>query len=344
MNQLPYQQGQFSGQFAPAPQFALKIYRHPQRTEAAKAVNRLSFVSLMQTAASFVFVLPVMILCAFLGVSLTSDPIAYQLLNAAAVPLSTTLPYLIYLAVVKLRRKDSTPYLCFSHVNVPTAILVVLTGWMLCLMANFPAVLIQDFFSNFGYNPGDSASLMPDATSWTLLLIELFSTAILVPVMEELAFRGVLLSALKRFGAPFAIVMSSLIFALAHLDFSNVVFAFIAGLVFGIIYYYTENLWLSVVIHALNNGCAVLGSALPELVGADETLMQVLFMDIPVVAGLVAALVLLIYFRRRLTLPGKDFRVQVPLTVGDGFAAAVRAPLLWVLIAMSVAYTVTCFF
>lgn len=340
MNPLPYSQPQ--GYYAPP--FAVQIDPHPQRKIAAKAVNRISFVTLMQTAASFLFAIPIVILCATLGVDLYGDPIAYQLFNAAAVPLCTALPFVVYLAVRKLHAKDQTQYLCFAHVDFSTGLLLVLSGLMITLMANYPSAMIQDFFSNFGYNAGDSASLLPEVTSVPLLLVELFSTAILVPVMEELAFRGVLLSALKRFGSSFAVIVSALIFALVHLDFSNVVFAFLAGLVFGLIYYYTENLWLSVIIHALNNGFAVLGSSLPGLVGADEMTLQVLLMDIPLVVGLVSILILVIYKRKRLHLPGRENRPECPLTVKDGFAAVVRAPLFWVLVALMLAYTTTCFF
>lgn len=340
MNQVPYQTGQPYG----APPFALPVDARPQRTAAAKKLNRLCLVTLLQTAVSFVFAIPVVLVCTSLGISLYDDKMAYLLFNAASVPICTALPFVVYLAVQKLRRKEQLQYLCFQPVGFGMGLLLVLAGLMLCLMANFPSILIQEFFSQFGYSAGDSASLMPEITSVPLLLAELFSTAVVVPVMEELAFRGVLLSSLKRFGAGFAIVVSAVVFALVHLDISNVVFALIAGLVFGAIYYYTENLWLSILIHALNNGFAVLGSALPALTGVDEMWMQVVFMDIPVVAGLVAALVLLIYFRKRLTLPGRSFRAELPLTVRDGFAAFVRAPLMWVLIAFMLAYTTTLFF
>ena len=208
-------------------------------------------------------------------------------------------------------------------------LLFVLGGLGVSLLANYPAFLIQDFFSNFGYEPGDSASIAPAVTDVPLLVAEFLTTAVLVPIMEEFAFRGVLLSSLKRFGPGLSITVS----------------AFIAGLVFGAIYYYTENLWLSVFIHALNNGLAVLSNALPSLFQIDESMLEISLVTIPMVIGLLALVVLAaLLFRKRITLRNQGKKAAVPINARDSFIALVRAPTVWVLFAMMIAYTASRFF
>ena len=44
----------------PAPAFAVKVNAHPQRTQAAKAINRVGLVTLMQTVISFLFTTPIL--------------------------------------------------------------------------------------------------------------------------------------------------------------------------------------------------------------------------------------------------------------------------------------------
>lgn len=325
-----------------APAFAVKVNAHPQRTQAAKAINRIGLVTLMQTVISFLFTTPIIMLTWAIGVNIYEDSLAFQLFNAASVPVCTAMPFFIYM---KLSKNDTSAFLKFERVGFGVGLLFVLGGLGVSLLANYPAFLIQDFFANFGYKPGDSASIAPAVTDVPLLVAEFLTTAVLVPIMEEFAFRGVLLSSLKRFGPGLSITVSAFIFSLAHLDFSGVVFAFIAGLVFGVIYYYTENLWLSVFIHALNNGLAVLSNALPSLFQIDESMLEISLVTIPMVIGLLALAVLAaLLFRKRITLRNQGKKAAVPINARDSFIALVRAPTVWVLFAMMIAYTASRFF
>ncbi len=322
-----------------APPFALKQEKNPKLAGASKTLNRLCLVVLLQTAAAFLLEMPLMALFFSQGVNIMTDPMAFQWFTTAMVPLSTALPFFIYL---RLGQKDVTDYLKFEKVGFFTALLCVLAGLALCLLGNFPAFAIQDFFGSFGYEP--ASSLVEESASMALFLLEMLSTAVLVPVMEEFAFRGVLLSSLRKYGAGFAIVASAFVFSLVHLDFSNVVFAFIAGLVFGFLYVKTGNLWISILIHALNNGIAVAGSYGEFLFGESMAkAFEDLSLLIPIVAGLVA-LLLLVIFRRERLFKRKEEKTPLCLSGGEAAAAMVRAPLLWVIVAFMAAYTTTLFF
>lgn len=324
-----------------APPFAIKRERDPRLSGAAKTMNRMCLVVLLQTLAAIVFEIPLVGIMTVLGINVYANDMAFQWLTAVMVPLSTALPFFIYL---KIGKRDVSEYLRFEKVGFVTALLCVLAGLGVCLLGNFPSIVVQNFFSNFGYEP--ASSLSGGDSGWAMFVLEFLTVAVLVPVMEEFAFRGVLLSSLKKYGTGFAIVASALVFSFVHLDFSNVVFAFIAGLVFGFLYAKTGNLWVTIFIHALNNGIAVIGTYGDFLFG--EKLAEVigsLLMLVPIVIGIAALVLLVIFKREKLFRRGADQPAAVrPLSAGESASSIVRAPLFWVVAAIMMAYTTTLFF
>ena len=85
--------------------------------------------------------------------------------------------------------------------------------------------------------------------------IGFFALSIAGPLCEELVFREVILGYSLRKGArPWqAVVFSSLLFGLAHMNPAQVPFAFLIGLILGYIYLRTGNIVLSSIIHIINN-------------------------------------------------------------------------------------------
>lgn len=92
------------------------------------------------------------------------------------------------------------------------------------------------------------------------LLINLLIMALLPAIGEELFFRGSLQKALLRLSHKpwLAIVVSSVVFALLHGTFFKILPIFTLGLILGIVYYITRNLWYTILIHFFNNAFAVL--------------------------------------------------------------------------------------
>lgn len=80
------------------------------------------------------------------------------------------------------------------------------------------------------------------------------TVAIAAPILEELIFRGVILKGfLKKFNPQKAIIYSSLLFGIAHLNPWQFLAAFIAGMAIGWIYYKTRSIWPAIFIHFVNN-------------------------------------------------------------------------------------------
>jgi membrane protease YdiL (CAAX protease family) len=96
-------------------------------------------------------------------------------------------------------------------------------------------------------------TMFEDASDTSLALLA-FSVAILTPFAEELLFRGFILGMLlKRYSDTQAIVISSLIFAIAHEPIAMVL-AFGGGLLYGWIRVKTGSVLPGMIAHAIWNG------------------------------------------------------------------------------------------
>jgi membrane protease YdiL (CAAX protease family) len=91
--------------------------------------------------------------------------------------------------------------------------------------------------------------------------MEIISGAVFPAFIEEIFYRGILLTRLwRRYPKHKALVVSSLLFGLAHLNPWQALTAFIAGLFLGWIYTKYKTIWLCIFFHAYHN---VLVSFLP---------------------------------------------------------------------------------
>lgn len=77
------------------------------------------------------------------------------------------------------------------------------------------------------------------------------------PILEELFFRGLLLSGLlKNYSPRKAIIQSSLLFGIIHLYPMQAISAMVMGLFLGWLYYRTRSLIACIVAHSMNNTAA----------------------------------------------------------------------------------------
>ena len=87
----------------------------------------------------------------------------------------------------------------------------------------------------------------------------IFIAAVIVaPLVEEMFFRGFLFQGFrKRYGWIVALVLSSGIFAAAHLDPVSFIPTFVLGAAMGYVYHRSNSIWPGVILHFLNNGFAI---------------------------------------------------------------------------------------
>ena len=108
-----------------------------------------------------------------------------------------------------------------------------------------------------GSNP--LLQLALEAQDQVALGIFFFTAAIAAPIFEEILFRGFLLPSLTRYIPVWgAIGLSSLIFAAAHLSLSEVLPLTTLGIVLGVVYTRSRNLFASILLHSLWNSGTLL--------------------------------------------------------------------------------------
>jgi CAAX prenyl protease-like protein len=129
-----------------------------------------------------------------------------------------------------------------------------------CGLAVFGAWIFLDHEAlSFARGAGFRPLLADGSVDWTLALLRLAGFALVVPVMEELFWRGFLLRWIDRHDflalAPAAVgaravLITSALFALEHSQWAAGV---VAGVAYGLIYMRTGNLWVAVAAHATTN-------------------------------------------------------------------------------------------
>jgi uncharacterized protein len=81
-----------------------------------------------------------------------------------------------------------------------------------------------------------------------------FLVAVCAPLFEETLFRGFFLTSLARYLPTWqAIALSGIVFALAHLNLSDLLPLSLLGMVLGFVYWRSRNLLASMLLHSLWN-------------------------------------------------------------------------------------------
>ncbi len=128
---------------------------------------------------------------------------------------------------------------------------VVLTGWLITR-------LIGD---QGGSNP--LLEIVLNSQDPLALLLLSLTAVVLAPLFEETIFRGVLLPVLGRYlGRSGAVLVSALVFAVAHLSIGELAPLLVLGLGLGLLRISTGRLLPCVVMHALWNGVTFLNLVL----------------------------------------------------------------------------------
>lgn len=89
-------------------------------------------------------------------------------------------------------------------------------------------------------------------------LLTLGLMALMPAIVEELAFRGVILGNYRYSGALSGILMSGFLFGLMHMNFNQMAYAVLLGIIFGIVLEATGSIISTIEMHFCINGSSVL--------------------------------------------------------------------------------------
>lgn len=97
----------------------------------------------------------------------------------------------------------------------------------------------------------------PVATNGLELLLNVLVIGASAGICEEVLFRGVIQRGFERFGTVKAILLTSFLFGLLHVDFQKLLGTFLLGALIGFIVYRTNSLFSGMFAHFTNNSLAV---------------------------------------------------------------------------------------
>lgn len=178
------------------------------------------------------------------GVNLADspDPVPTPIQNFAITLFELAGTFLIVWYVLKYLDKESINSIGLKNIKTKVILNGVLTGFVI-MLSGFVLLLWFNQIKVVGtqYKIGN------------LFINLVVFTA--VALMEEIAIRGYVLRKLMRWTNKYtALVISSVIFSALHGPNPNIGFLpllnlFFAGLLLGIVYIYTKNLWFSIALH-----------------------------------------------------------------------------------------------
>lgn len=129
-------------------------------------------------------------------------------------------------------------------------------GIFCCLGMSVVGVYISAILQAILYGTAGATASMPDfSPPWgtTEIIMYMIAISVIPAIFEELLFRGVIMQSLRRFGDPFALVVSSILFAMLHRNLLQGPNALLTGLVLGYFTLRSGSLIPAIIMHFVNN-------------------------------------------------------------------------------------------
>lgn len=254
-------------------------------------------------------------LLAFLPTVLTllPDPtlqeILYQVIYALLYAAAFVAPVIFFCLVRRRVRPPEAMYLRFKMGK--NSIFYLFVG---LAVINAAAMLNASIIEIFSFSSASTEELFGAATSNLELVLQFMVIAVVPAFVEELLFRGVVLSNLMPFGKTAAVLGSALLFGVMHQNLAQLLYATVAGLVLGYIYVATRSIWPCVMLHFANNALSVLQGALVERLPEEEAMAIYTVMQVVIYAlGILFAVLLFLRHGRR---SEEDVQEEVPASEG----------------------------
>ncbi len=170
----------------------------------------------------------------------------------------------------ELQHRDFNVLFKYWHLILwPIVIIFIVAGaklWKINLLEKFGHLtlkkLILTFIATYLFQFVISLFWVSNEFSWKnisinfdqTLTFKVISSLVLAPLLEELLFRGIIQEYLcRKNGFILSVLITSFLFSVHHLTISQLVYTFLAGVYFGILYYKTQSLSYSIIAHSFYN-------------------------------------------------------------------------------------------
>ncbi len=166
--------------------------------------------------------------------------------------ISLLLPFWAFTVYTRIPRDCAVP---LRRVDWRLILGAVLAAMAVSVLGGYANGAADRFFYGLGiefFNTFETPESIP------ALVVYAVNMTLVPAVFEEIAFRGMLMQSLRRFGDSFALVVSAILFSLVHQIPVNMPNAFLMGLVIGYFVLFTGSITTGIVIHFINNALVML--------------------------------------------------------------------------------------
>lgn len=154
----------------------------------------------------------------------------------------------IYFLVLK--KKDNNLFVRsgFKSIHKSNIIMVLFMFIGLAAIISGFVYYVEKYFTSY-----EKVEKVIGVTANTSIIAALAIT-ILLPLFEEILFRGLIFYELKTtVNIVLAIIIQGAIFGILHMNILQGIYTFILGVALAIVYNFTKSIWASIIGHILNN-------------------------------------------------------------------------------------------
>lgn len=164
-----------------------------------------------------------------------------------------TLPFIIVAKISGLKSSE----LLYNKSDFRLALPLIMVGCAALMISNVVANVFCNTVKIFGIQPKMAESTYDNTIFGKIIFF--IVVAIVPALIEEFAFRGVFLGALRKHCSDTAaILICAGVFGLIHGNLIQIPFAFMVGLILSYLVVKTGSIWPSVILHFINNGASVI--------------------------------------------------------------------------------------
>ena len=217
-------------------------------------INRIAFVLLVNQGLLLLF-------SKSLNILKDTNNITYLLLECVVYFLSFVLPAILFNEMNKNSQKEIyEPKDNDKKSSLYVAILFGI-GLVFIYCSSFVNYFLVNLFTDYSEFSNQFLWFVELKYPYQMV-IYFISYAIIPALVEEILFRGTVCRALTVYGKGTAVVISALLFALMHTNIEQMLYTFVAGLFFGLLYVETKSVLAPILLHFVNNSISVVGEIL----------------------------------------------------------------------------------
>lgn len=190
--------------------------------------------------------------------------------NLVCSELILLLPALLFLVTSGGRRNDT---LGFHRMRPATWGMVILFTFLTMPLTTLVNAISMLFVDNVVMEISGDVVDMP-------FFLMFFLMAVYGPFCEEITFRGLMFNGYKKRGSLFgAVLLSALTFGLMHMNFNQIPYAFVIGILLALLVEATGSIWSSLLYHFIFNAQSVCllylsSNLLPQEMAGSEAVLD----------------------------------------------------------------------